>query len=234
MPLENPSNPYIGTLVPTNPTSTDQKSQGDDHIRLMKSALQDTFTGFAGMVQIRGTETGSGNAYAMTITPNTAAAAYSTGMMVVFEATHANTGAATFQINSLGTVPIVKVDGTPVQANDIPNNSVVHLYYDGTNFLLLSGNDRVSRSGSATLTGTYDFSAATITLPSTQTATTPPAGDNSNRIVTSAFVTSAVLGASVTIPGQTGMGGLAIVTDGNSANWGIGPAALPLMQAGVV
>jgi len=34
---------YIGQLVPTNPTGTDPKSQGDDQIRLIKQVLQNTF-----------------------------------------------------------------------------------------------------------------------------------------------------------------------------------------------
>jgi len=34
---------YIGQLVETNPTGTDPKSQGDDHLRLIKSVLQNQF-----------------------------------------------------------------------------------------------------------------------------------------------------------------------------------------------
>jgi hypothetical protein len=36
---------YVGNLVSTNPVGTDGKSQGDDHIRLIKAALQATFPG---------------------------------------------------------------------------------------------------------------------------------------------------------------------------------------------
>lgn len=36
---------YIGDLQPTNPPGTDPKSQGDDHIRLIKSVLQNQFPG---------------------------------------------------------------------------------------------------------------------------------------------------------------------------------------------
>lgn len=41
MPLESAS--YINSLVATNPTSTDTVSQADDHIRLIKKVLKDTF-----------------------------------------------------------------------------------------------------------------------------------------------------------------------------------------------
>lgn len=43
---------YISQLVATNPTSTDPKSQGDDHIRLVKSTLQNTFPNITGAVTV--------------------------------------------------------------------------------------------------------------------------------------------------------------------------------------
>lgn len=39
---------FLGDLVTTNPDGADSKGQGDDHIRLMKSVLQATFTGMIG------------------------------------------------------------------------------------------------------------------------------------------------------------------------------------------
>ena len=39
---------HIADLVATNPTATDNVSQGDDHIRLVKSTLQATFNSFVG------------------------------------------------------------------------------------------------------------------------------------------------------------------------------------------
>jgi len=39
---------YITDLVDTNPTAGDNVSQGDDHIRLIKSTLGATFSGFTG------------------------------------------------------------------------------------------------------------------------------------------------------------------------------------------
>jgi hypothetical protein len=41
MPLESAT--YVNDLVTTNPTGSDQKSEGDDHIRLLKTALKATF-----------------------------------------------------------------------------------------------------------------------------------------------------------------------------------------------
>lgn len=48
MPLETAS--YINGLVTTNPASTDTVSQADDHIRLIKQVLKDTFPNLNGPV----------------------------------------------------------------------------------------------------------------------------------------------------------------------------------------
>ena len=50
------STTYINGLVVTNPTGTDPKSQGDDHIRLVKSAIKNTFSGVTGEVTATHTE----------------------------------------------------------------------------------------------------------------------------------------------------------------------------------
>ena len=82
---------YVGDLNAANPSGTDPKSQGDDHIRLLKTAARNSFPGFAGVVAGTGVESGSGNAFVVTLSP--APAAYAGGMMVVFKAAHANAGA---------------------------------------------------------------------------------------------------------------------------------------------
>jgi hypothetical protein len=43
---------YISDLVPTNPSGSDPKSQGDDHLRLIKSVLQTTFPEASGPILI--------------------------------------------------------------------------------------------------------------------------------------------------------------------------------------
>ena len=47
---------YINGLVAANPTATDPKSQGDDHIRLLKSTIQATFPSITGAVTATQTE----------------------------------------------------------------------------------------------------------------------------------------------------------------------------------
>lgn len=48
MPLESAS--YVSGLVTTNPASTDPGGQGDDHLRLLKSVLKNTFANLNGAV----------------------------------------------------------------------------------------------------------------------------------------------------------------------------------------
>lgn len=45
---------YIDGLVATNPTGSDQKAQGDDHIRLIKAVLKATFPSAAGPIPLGG------------------------------------------------------------------------------------------------------------------------------------------------------------------------------------
>jgi hypothetical protein len=50
------STTYIDGLVSTNPTGTDPRSQGDDHIRLVKSSVKATFPALTGAVTSTHTE----------------------------------------------------------------------------------------------------------------------------------------------------------------------------------
>lgn len=50
---------YISGLIPTNPVGGDQRSQGDDHVRLIKSVLQNTFPNINGAVTVTQTELNS-------------------------------------------------------------------------------------------------------------------------------------------------------------------------------
>ena len=60
---------YVADLNTANPSGTDPKSQGDDHIRLLKAVAKNSFPGFAGVVAGTGIESGSGDAYVVTLSP---------------------------------------------------------------------------------------------------------------------------------------------------------------------
>lgn len=84
-----------------------------------------------------GSATGSSSAYAITMTP--AIAAYAAGQRFAFVANHANTGATTLNVNTLGAKSVKLGDGsTALSASQIANGSVVEVVYDGTNFRLLN------------------------------------------------------------------------------------------------
>ena len=50
------STTYINGLVITNPTGTDPRSEGDDHLRLLKSTIRSTFPNISGAVTATHTE----------------------------------------------------------------------------------------------------------------------------------------------------------------------------------
>lgn len=196
--MANETATYVGELVSSNPAPTDPKSQGDDHIRKIKACAQASLPGFAGIILGTATEAGSGNDYAVTLAPAPASYTPLANAVLVFKATHANTGAATLNVNALGAKSILGVDGAALESGDIENGGVVAVFYDGTNFLLISANDRSARGGDA-YTGTHDFTGAVLTA-ATQTPT-----DNSAKVATTAYVDAADdLKAPVASPAFTG------------------------------
>lgn len=189
---------YVADLNTANPLSMDPKSQGDDHLRLIKSVLKNTFAGFPGLVVVTGTEAQgvTVNDYVLTVSPNPAA--YTSGFFAVFKATHANTGAATLAVNALTAKTIKTTDGSPMEAGGIENGAVVVLWCDGTDFFLISGNDRAMKTGD-TYTGTHDMTGATL-LVADQVA-----GDNSSKAANTKYVGAALAAkANINSPSFTG------------------------------
>lgn len=135
MPLETVT--HISDLVATNPTSSDAKSQGDDHLRNIKIALKNAFPGFTGSVLVGGTTGGSSTAY--TLTPTTAMPAWVEGTMIVCEFHTANTTTTpTLNISGLGAKTIVSCSGAALATSDLASSRYTALVYDGTNLQLLA------------------------------------------------------------------------------------------------
>ena len=134
MGLETGSN--ISDLVVTNPLSSDAKSFGDDHFRLVKTVLRNNFAGFTGNILVSGTDGGAADAY--TLTPATTLTAYSTKMIVEFTPNATNTGAATLNISGLGAKNIYSVAGVALSAGELVSGGYYLAAYDGTQFRLLS------------------------------------------------------------------------------------------------
>lgn len=102
-----------------------------------------TFTGwapFGGALSTAGnfgTESGSGNAYVVALTPPITA--YKNGLLVRFKATHSNTASATLDAGG-GAVALVRLDGSALNGGDVLSGSVYSAIYDSaaSRFVLLS------------------------------------------------------------------------------------------------
>lgn len=81
-------------------------------------------------------DAGAANAYVVTLSP--VLPQYIIGMPVYFKVGNTNTGAATLNINSLGTLTIKKQGNVDLLAGDIVAGQIVGVVYDGTNFQLLT------------------------------------------------------------------------------------------------
>lgn len=151
--------------------------------------------GFINNTQRYATSGGSANAYTLTLSP--AQTAYMAGMTVLFKANHANTGASTIDINSLGAKSIKNPDGTALAANSIPSGAIVCLTYDGTNFQirmeLTSATAEIATH--AALTATHGATGAIVGTTNTQTLT--------NKTLTSPVISSISNTGTLTLPTST-------------------------------
>lgn len=102
-------------------------------------------------------DTGVTNAYAITTSP--ALTSIPLGTVFTFQAGHANSGASTLNVDSIGAVPIKKNGGTgtsvgtDLTARDIAAGQLVSVAYDGTNFEMESTLGNAASSGSGTPAG---------------------------------------------------------------------------------
>lgn len=86
---------YINQLVASNPTLSDPKAQGDDHIRMVKSVLKSTFPSFTGAVTLTQTQiNGLGDTTQF----------FKSGMVVIWGGAIASIPAGWLLCNGVGTV----------------------------------------------------------------------------------------------------------------------------------
>jgi hypothetical protein len=123
-------------------------------------------------------DAGASDAYAITLSP--AATAYVTGTRYRFKANTANTGPATLNVNAIGAITIVKLQGgiaTALADNDIRAGQWVECVYDGTNMQMISaGGNTASGTGTVTVVSSGSLtSTALVTGGGTTTLQTPAA-----------------------------------------------------------
>lgn len=83
------------------------------------------------------TSSSAANAYAANLAP--AITTYgSGGLLVGVKCTNANTGAATMALNGLSALAMIRPDGSPLKAGDIPAGGTALLQYTGTALMLLN------------------------------------------------------------------------------------------------
>ena len=83
-----------------------------------------------------GTDAGGDDAYTVLFTPTIGA--LTTGMVVCFEPSFANVGAATLQLEAIAAKPIKKHHDQDLATGDIEIGQIVIVQYDGTNFQMQS------------------------------------------------------------------------------------------------
>ena len=189
---------YINDLVITSPTSTDPKSQGDDHLRLLKTVLKETLNGFTGAILVTATDTGTATGHVLT--PSTALVGYTPMLCLLYKAAVTNTGALTVNVSGLGVRSIKTMAGADPTAGDIVAGYPMLLMYDGTNFVTLAGSEFLSKTGNQKLTGNFTVDGnelVTGTLDVTGKTTlneavglTRTVGDNTTNLATTEFATT--------------------------------------------
>lgn len=101
-------------------------------IKTTDQVINSTLTSLYG-----GVDTGAANAYVLNFTaPFTA---LTNGIIIYFVAANANTGAATLNVNGLGSVPIINQNGNTLAAAQIVTSGVTSVFYFNGNWLLTSG-----------------------------------------------------------------------------------------------
>lgn len=113
---------------------------------------------------VKGTVGGTGDAITLTLAP--AITAYAAGQEFSFIATAANTTAVTVNVNSVGAKNLRKGTGaTALIANDLTIGQVVKIYYDGTQFQMLSQPTGMSQPLDAELTALASVTSAADKVP---------------------------------------------------------------------
>ena len=183
---------YISDLVVTNPTSSDPKSQGDDHLRLVKSTLKNTFPNITG---------------AMTVTHT------------VLNYTANLTSDAQTQINAEISARQTADNLRGLIAGQTWTGS--HDYTGATITVPTATlGDRSNKAATTAFVGNELSAFAPVNnanLTGIPTAPTATAGTNTTQLATTAFVTLTAFSSA--LPAQAGNAGKFVTTDGTNASW---------------
>lgn len=247
---------YISELVVSNPTGSDPKSQGDDHIRLLKSSIKNTFPNINGAVTASQAELNlldgvTASTAELNILDGVTATASEINILdgatvTTNELNYVDgvTSAIQGQLNSKG----AHAGQTWTGAHDFSGASGVTLpaatsigSVDATEIGYINGvtssvQDQINNlAGSKadisgeSYTGVHNFTGATVNVP------TATAGASGNNAASLDFVIATSFSSA--LPGQTGNSGKWLTTDGSNASWQPLPvnfSRLPIFSAGTL
>lgn len=103
-----------------------------------------------------GVDSGAVNAYVLNFVASFSS--YTDGTVIYWFPSNTNTGASTLNVNSLGVIPIINGDTTPVRAGQIGQNQPTVVIYQSGKFILAS-----QSQSSGTFTGTLTGMTASVT-----------------------------------------------------------------------
>lgn len=123
---------YISDLVSTNPTASDNISQGDDHIRLLKSSIKATFPNITGAVTATHTELNVLDGLTASTTELNYVDGVTSAIQTQLDAKVTLTGSETLTNKTL-TTPVLSGTASGTTAGRLGYLSGVLSYGDGTN-----------------------------------------------------------------------------------------------------
>lgn len=112
------------TIVMTAPASKTILADENDDTSLPRDLYLD------GAINYDATDTGAADAYAIQLASTLTA--YRDGLLVMFKAANANTGASTLNVNGIGAKNLKRRNGDSLESGDIAVNDRIIAYYDAT------------------------------------------------------------------------------------------------------
>lgn len=218
---------YPPQLNTTLPAASDWVSEGDDHLRLIKTVLKTTFPNVAGAVSAsqvelsyvagvtsalqtqlnaKGTVTGQAWSGAQDFTGATPT------VPTLAQGTNTTGAASTAFVQAEWATRLPNYTA-PITASSAELNRMVGV----TSGVQAQLNSKGAIAGQV-WTGVHDFTGATVTVP------TKTAGDSTTAAASTAFVTATSFSA--TLPGQAGNARKFVTTDGTNAAWAF-PRLIP-------
>jgi hypothetical protein len=176
-------------------------------------------------VQTAADDTGAANAYVVTLP--TTITTYDDYQQVVFKAANSNTGPSTINIDGVGVKAIQQYDGTPLEAGDILQDSIIEVRYDGTAFRIMAPGAQFATSASASEAAA---AASVIAAAASENAAATSASNASSSASAAAASESAaaISAATVNLPsiGGASVGDLLQVNAGVTGYDHIDPATI--------